>query len=154
MTNRGGNSGMLTGTSSGRISIASSSSLRCKAFTCVSFSLISKCISRAIHLVRKVNLARAKIIARREKNVKMFFYYGQGWCKAENKSFICCVREVISIVALVQETLPISEKAFCHTRHGNQSKTRGGGLDYGWQGRDNASFSDSIMVFSHLTLGM
>src|SRR5205823_10587253 len=73
--NRGGNSGMLTGTSSGRISIASSSSLRCKAFTCVSFSLISKCISRAINLARKVNLARAKRIARGEKNVKVFLYH-------------------------------------------------------------------------------
>src|SRR5437763_15424423 len=55
----------------------------------------------------------------------------------KNWSSMCCFREVISIVALAQETLPKSERASCHNRHGNQSRIRGGSLIYGWQGRNN-----------------
>jgi len=35
------------------------------------------------------------------------------------------------------KALFISEKASYHTRHGNQSRTRGGSLVYGWQGHDS-----------------
>src|SRR2546423_15129757 len=88
MTNWGGSSGMVTGTSSGRISM--SSSVGCKAFIGAPF------LQQIIILACKINLVRAVNIARGEKNVKVLSYREQGCCRVENQLSVLRLRGIIN----------------------------------------------------------